>query len=99
MEDLCLYIVHALGLGLVDDTVLLSLHHLTDRVDTTGSLSGVGIIGRHLQTALSHRFLPGNRVVGHRVVEHAVHVEKHGFGAESLKAVIFQIFLDRECVH
>jgi sodium-dependent dicarboxylate transporter 2/3/5 len=83
-----------LGFGLVYFAPLLALHHLSDGIHATGSLSGVCIVGSRVDAKLSHALLPCYGMVRHGVVEHPVHVEKHGFGAHCLKTVIFQVFLN-----
>ena len=99
VEDATLDIVHTLGLSLVDLPQLLSHDHLPDGVYASGPFGGIGIIGGHPDTELCHRLLPGNGVVRHGVVEYAVHVKEHGFGAECLKAVSFQVLFNRDLVH
>ena len=82
-----LLIVHTLGLHLINVASLLSFYHHADGVHTAGSLCGIGIVYCHPDTKRSHGFLPGHGMVRHRVIEHAVHIEKHGFGAKCLKTV------------
>ena len=100
MENVTLLIIHTLCLSLVDLTTLLLEYHETDGIYPTRSLSGIGIVGCHVDSGigivgchvdaeLSHALLPGNGMIGHGVIEDAVHIEKHGFGAECLKAVFF----------
>ena len=89
MELACLLVVHPLSLGLVDVASLLAFHHHADRVNAACSLCGVCIIDSHLDAKYLHRPLPGNSMMGHRVIEYAVHIEKHGLGAKCLKAVFF----------
>ncbi len=89
MEDTALLIIHTLGFGFVDLASLLLEYHLSDGIYATSPLSGIGIVGCHVDTELSHALLPGNGMIGHGVIEDAVHIEKHGFGAECLKAVFF----------
>ena len=89
MKNATLLIIHTLGFGFVDLASQLLAYHHTDGVHTAGPLGGIGIVGCHVNAELCHALLPGNGVIGHGVVEHAVHIEKHGFGVKSLKAVFF----------
>ena len=88
MEQVCLHVVHLLCLLERDVVSLLCLHHHADGVDATSTLGGIGIVGSHGNVKLRHGLLPGTCVVRHGIIENAIHVEKHSFGLESLKAVL-----------
>jgi hypothetical protein len=38
--------------------------------------------------------MPAIGMVGHGVIEHAIHIKEHGFGVESLKAVFLCVLFD-----
>ena len=52
----------------------------------------IGFFFGHGKTVVTHRLMPGTGMVRHGVVEHAIHVEEHGFGSESPEAVLLKIF-------
>ena len=89
MEGLGLQLIHCLRFCLSDLTVLLETYHLADGIHTSRSFRLVGIIGRHVDAALAHTLLPGNGMVRHGIIEHAIHVKEHDFGTKGLKAVFF----------
>ena len=82
VEDVALHRVHLHGLlvGYVD--ALLPFDEHLHGVESACSLCGVRVVGRHVDAESRHCLLPGYGMVGHGVVEHAVHIEKHGLRAE-----------------
>ena len=91
MEKLRLQVVHLLCLGLGEQLSLLLTGEHADRVNAFHPLGGVCVSGSHVNPERRHGLSPGLDVVGHGVIEHAVHVKKHGFGAECAKAVPVKI--------
>ena len=87
VKQLRLHVIHALGFLQRDVLSLLFLHEPYDGVYASGSLGGVGVSLRHVDAEAGHALSPGDGVMGHAVIEHAVHIEKHGLGAELPKAV------------
>ncbi|CUQ56616.1 Uncharacterised protein [Segatella copri] len=92
MEYFGLHIIHLLCFVQRDVDALLLLHHHLDGVNASGSFGGISIGCSHVDIKLFHRFLPCHSMIWHTVVQHAVHIKKHGFRVEFPKTVFFHIF-------
>ena len=77
MEESGLLVVHALCLGFGDLLSQLALGKDADGVDTAHALGGIRVFRREVDAVFLHGLLPCHGMTGHRVVEHAVHVEQH----------------------
>ena len=74
-----LYVVHLLCLFEANVTLLLFVNHLPDGVNASCSFRSVCIGSRHANAELCHSLLPGYGMIGHGIIEYAVHIEEHGF--------------------
>ena len=93
--------VEAAGFGLVDGVYLLvrgvasplAAGKQVDGAAARAPFVHVNVFAGEVEPILPGGSGPGHYVVGHGVVEHAVHVKKHGFERAALKAVPVQIML------
>ena len=92
-EQTCFLVVHFLSLLFADVASLLLLHYYLDGLHTPHAFILVCVSLRHVYAILSHRLLPAYGMIGHRVVEYAVHVKKHSLGTEPPKAVLLYVFV------
>ena len=88
-EHACFLIVHALCFGFIDIFVLLLFYEHTDRIHAAHALCGVCLVGRHAYSVAFHCLFPRRCMVGHGVVEHTIHIEKHDLWGKRLVAVLF----------
>ncbi len=82
MEDVALHSIHLFGFLIRDVDAFLFLDEHLYGVEATRTLCGIGVVSCHVDTELCHGLLPGDSMMRHGVVEHAVHIEKHGLGVE-----------------
>ena len=94
VKDVGFDLVHALSLVERYVPTLLLLDKPHDGVDTPRTFGGVRVGCRHAYAKLRHRLLPCHSMAGHRVVEHAVHIKKHGLGRKPLKAVLLHVLFN-----
>ena len=81
-----LFVVDGLGLSLGEFLSRLALGIDAYGVDTLHALGGIGVFGGEVEPIGAHSLLPCHGMIGHGVVEHAIHIEEHA--AESLPLVL-----------
>ena len=91
VEYASLHVVHLLCFLVCYLSALLSSHHHAYGVHALGSLGGVCVCGSHVDAKSLHRLLPCYCMIGHGVIEYAIHIEKHGFRQELSKAMLCEI--------
>ena len=88
MEVARLDIIHSLCLRLIDLAPQLALHIVADRVHAPCPLCGIGVGLREMDSEVAHGTLPCLRMMGHTIIEHAVHIKQYGLGIKPFVAVL-----------